>query len=368
MNLGTIIIIAILTLLLLYIIFKPYFIKYNTTLLFTGGLGTGKTLNAVKIGIRCYKKNAFKIKIKNYFIKKINKLKKHHNDRKTKQYEKGKKANIKYWQIKELHEIPRLITNIPVLIKKRKGKQIWSTQLTKDMMLLKQRIPEYSIVLIDELPQLVNQFNWNIKEVQYNVNEFATFFRHYIDGKLIMTGQADSEIVKQIRSKMNTYFHLSNFKKLFHFFYKCDICQFVASEIVDNVSIGFYEDNVKTTYGTLFTKHYDSRCYSQRYDKLPQCEYHVWNKYKTKTIIRFDEKYISPLDPPKNEQFKCNYINPNKRNCIKKIKQMKKQPSKFKQQTSNKIFIIRLKLALKKASITEVNEVYKIAELELKRR
>ena len=163
------------------------------------------------------------------------------------------------------------------------------------MLLLKERIPQLSVVIIDELPQLINQFNWSIKEVQENVNEFATFFRHYIGGKLIMTAQADSEIVKQIRSKMNTYYHLSNFRKFLFFFYKCDIAQFIASEIVDNVSIGFYEDNVKTIYGCLIGKNYDSRCYSERYNKLPKTEYKVWHKFKTNKIIRFS-KYVSPLD------------------------------------------------------------------------
>lgn len=45
-----------------------------------------------------------------------------------------------------------------------------------------------------------------------------------------------------------------------------------------------------------------------------------------------------------------------------------KQPSKFKQKTNNKIFLIKLKLALKQASNTEVVETYQIVKLELERR
>ena len=33
---------------ILFFIIKPYTIKYDTTLAFTGGLGSGKTLNATK--------------------------------------------------------------------------------------------------------------------------------------------------------------------------------------------------------------------------------------------------------------------------------------------------------------------------------
>lgn len=284
------IIIAILVTLILYVWLKPYFIKYDTTLLFTGGLGTGKTLNGVKTGLKIYKKTLFNIKFQNWRTKQINKIVKFHNNKKHKRKE---------WQIREYQELPRFITNIPVKIKGGRHEK-WSNVLTKEMLLLKERIPEYSVVLIDETPQLINQFNWNIPEVQYNVNEIMTFYRHYVGGKLILTAQADSEIVKQIRSKMNTYYHLSNFRKFLFFFYKCDICQFIASEIVDNVSAGFYEDNTKTIYGTLFRKHYDSRCYSIRYEKLKDGQYLRWGQFKTKKVIRFS-KYNSPLDEKEQE-------------------------------------------------------------------
>ena len=297
-----VIIIAIITILILYVWLKPYFIKYDTTLLFTGGLGTGKTLSAVKkTGIKIFKKMRLTVRFRNWKITQINKIKIIHNNRIKKQYErnldKGKRIHrkqCKFWELNTKYELPRFITNIPVRIRKGKHEE-WSTVLEKDMLLLKKRIPEYSVILIDEFPQLINQFNWSIKEVQDNVNEFATFFRHYIGGKLILTAQADSEIVKQVRSKMNTYYHLSNFRKFLFIFYKYDICQFIASEIVDNVSMGFYEDNTKTVYGCLLGKNYDSRCFSIRYDKLPPTTYKRWGQFKTKRIIRFS-KYESPLD------------------------------------------------------------------------
>ena len=293
------IIIGIITLVILYAIFKPYFIKYDTTLLFTGTLGGGKTLNAVKTGTKIYKKTLWDIKRKNFFIRQFNKIRKLHNKKVDKRINKHKKHTGKYWTIKDQYELPRLISNIPIRIKGGKH-EIWSNVLEKDMLLLKKRIPEYSVVIIDEIPQLINQFNWNIEEVQNNVNEFATFFRHYIGGKLIMTSQSDSQVVKQIRDKMNTFYWLSNFRKFLFFFYKCDVCQFISSDVVGNVNTGFVEDNTKTIYGTLFTKKYDSRCYSERYEKLKETEYLRWSRYKTKRIIRFS-KYNSPLDT-KTEQ------------------------------------------------------------------
>lgn len=294
MNLSVIIVIAIITIILLYVILKPYFIKYHSTLLFTGELGGGKTLNAVKTAIKVYKKTCFNIKIQNFINKQINKIVRKHNKNVDSRINKGKTKHIAYWDTRKIQPKPRLISNIPILINKRK--KIWSNVLTKDMLLLKERASEYSVFVIDEIPQLINQFNWNIEEVQHNVNEFATFFRHYYDGLLILTAQSDSQVVKQLRDKMNQFYWLSNFHKFLFFFYKCDICQFISSDVVGNVNTGFVEDNTKTIYGTLFTKHYDSRCYRNRLYILPETEYYTWCKYKTNKIIRFDKNYTSPLD------------------------------------------------------------------------
>lgn len=287
------IIIAIITIVILYVILKPYFVKYDTTLLFTGTLGGGKTLNAVKTGKKIYKKTLFSIKCHNWWMKRLNKIIKFHN-----------KHHKKQWQEKDLQELPRFISNIPVKLKGGRHEQ-WSNVLTKEMLVLAKdqngnlidKIPEYSVVLIDEIPQLVDQYNWNLKEVQENLNEFITFFRHYISGKLIMTSQSDSQVVKQIRDKMNTFYWLSNFRKILHFFYRCDVCQFISSDVVGNVNTGFVEDNTKTIYGTLFKKSYDSRCFSERYTCYPETQFKHWARYKTNKIIRFDN-YKSNLDTP----------------------------------------------------------------------
>ena len=301
---ALIIIIAIIVIVILYVILKPYFIKYDTTLLFTGTLGGGKTLNAVKTGTKIYKKTLFSIKCHNWWIRRFNSIRKLHNKKAEKRIAKGKKRFTKYWELVKEQELPRFISNIPVKLKGGKHEQ-WSNVLTKDMLILtkdekgnlKDKIPEYSVVLIDEIPQLVDQYNWNLKEVQENLNEFITFFRHYISGKLIMTSQSDSQVVKQIRDKMNTFYWLSNFRKIFHFFYRCDVCQFISSDVVGNVNTGFVEDNTKTIYGTLFTKKYDSRCFSERYTQYPETQFKRWARYKTNKIIRFDN-YKSNLDTP----------------------------------------------------------------------
>lgn len=254
-----------------YKFLKPYFIKHDTTILFCGGLGSGKTLNSVKQAIVLYKKNYSIWKIKRLWNRFINLFRKH------------KKA------FRE--EEPKLYSNIPIRIGKKQ-----SIQLTMEHLILKERINQKSVVLIDELPTLVNQFNWNIKKVKYNLNEFITFFRHYIGGYLVVNGQAESEIVKQVRVKLNSYYRTFNFKK-FLCFYRVYILHSTISENQTSNTQDFIEDNAKKTYG-IITKVYNTRAFKHRYDKVIKTNNEEWNSkdLSTNKIIRFEEDYKSDLD------------------------------------------------------------------------
>ena len=306
------IIFAIIVCLILYLIFKPYFIRLNCTLLFTGEMGAGKTYTAVDKAIKAYKGRYFKIWIKNHLRAWINNLITKRNKHIVKLL--GKKPNLKRktWSLLKYYKYPRLISNIPICIKHRKNKNkcIWSNVLEKEMLTFEKtlqneliKIPEGSVLLIDEIPQLVDQFNWDIPKVQNELNEFITFVRQYFNGVLVLTAQSESQTVKPIREKMNTFYKLSNWRKIFFFFYAVDVIQLSSSELVENHTDGFIEDNMKTTYGILHKHRYDSRCYSARYEDLPENQkykFKAWHQYKTKRIIRFDD-YISPLDPKDNK-------------------------------------------------------------------
>ena len=236
----------------LYKLIKPYFIKYDTTLLFTGGLGSGKSLSSVKTALCLYKRAVSKWKWKCFKIKFCNRFKKVENRR-------------------PLPDKPLLISNVPVCIrgKSRKRKAVYSCSLTREILTLRVRIPEASIVLIDELPLLVNQFNWNQKEVKSNLNEFIALFRHYVGGYLIVNGQAESEIVKQIRAKLNSGYWCFHFQK-FLCFYRYKVIHYMVSENMQSSATDFVEDSIKFTYGILpFRKIYDSRYMSERYKRVP---------------------------------------------------------------------------------------------------
>lgn len=272
---GSLVLIVIIVLLgfLFYKIFKPYFLKYDTTILFCGGLGSGKSMNSVKTSLVLYRKSCLKVKWLNFKIAIHNKLKRDN---------------------KEFYVKPKLYSNIPIRI----GKNKYSTELTLNNLTLKDRLVEYSVVFIDELPQVVNQFNWNLKEVQYNLNEFISYFRHYIGGYLICNGQAESEIVKQVRSKLNSYYWCFNFQKFLHFFYRVRILHSQITENEVSMSTEFIEDKTKWTYG-IINKNYNSRAFRLRYFNIKNLERN--NTYyksdlTTNKILRFDKNYKSPCD------------------------------------------------------------------------
>ena len=262
---------------------KPYYTKYETTQCYTGGLGQGKTLNAVKDCVSYIKRAQRKVKIHNWIIRFRNR-----------HFRKNKEDLLE-------QEIPQLYSNIPILLKKgRRGKKdIYCYKLTKEHLLLKNsnyRIEDGSCVFIDELPQFVNQFNWNIKEVQDNINEFITFYRHYIGGIFVFTAQSIDDVVVQIRRKMNTYYQLFGFQKILWIFYRCQIANLPTSDNITTVSTTFVEENTKWKYGLLIPKRYNSRCYAPRYDKITDSTHKRYIKDTTKKIIRAGN-YVSPLDP-----------------------------------------------------------------------
>ena len=52
--------------LILFFILKPYFIKYDTIICFTGGLGSGKSFNSSNVAVNLLKRMRIKIWIYNH--------------------------------------------------------------------------------------------------------------------------------------------------------------------------------------------------------------------------------------------------------------------------------------------------------------
>lgn len=323
-----IIILGVVLAFILYKIFKPYIIRHDTTLLFTGGLGSGKSLSSVKQAIVLIRKNRFlhykmhnhfKVKRKNWYLRIFNHFRKRNNEKWWNKLE-CKKIDLQTYKkhFKQLHvlaekrKLPQLYSNIPVHFKKHifSPKREWAQELTEAQLLCLEKQREYSVVLIDELPQFINQFNWNEELIQKNVNEYITFFRHYVGGYLIVNAQAVDDVVCQIRRKLNQATWCFNFKKhLFGLFYTIEMCDIMMSDQVSTMTTTFIEDNTRKCYGLFPPKNtYNTRCYSERYKN---CIIDYQNKrhknVKTNKVLRLIP-YISPLDDNTTEQEKENQI------------------------------------------------------------
>lgn len=280
--------------LLLFWLYKKFFnpaaINHDSTLLFTGGLGSGKSLNSVKYAKKAYRKvhRAWRI---DCWKRKV-----------------GAVFHRKDPNLVEFDEEPGLYSNIPIrigmpdLFHKHEGDEDWfathySRKLTRDMMVFKTRIPVGSVVFIDELPQFINQFQYDAAGVKDVLNEWITFFRHYIDGLFIANAQSLDEVECHIRRKLNTYYYCFDFQPLlFGLFYRVRILRNRVGDQSISIDSDYVEDNAKWHYGILAFKAYDSRCYRHRYDYVMDAHWGYFRDLCTDTILRFDDKYVSPLE------------------------------------------------------------------------
>lgn len=261
--------------------------KHDTTILFTGGLGSGKSLNSVKLARKLYNKNLFKWRVKKVLRVKI--LKKDFNEEK-----------------------PLFYSNIPILLKAKinikesvKNKRIkiektYSNMFNFNHIIFKERLNQKSVVLLDELPLLVNQYSFNLPEVKGNINEFITLFRHYVGGYLIINAQNETEIVKQIRSKLNSFYFCYDFKKYFNMFYSVKIKRRLVGDTTISTDNDL-ESEARSFHVGMLTKSYDNRCYRVRYfyvkdfnnnnfKSLQQIEVITFNKDKSYLQLLIDEQ------------------------------------------------------------------------------
>lgn len=314
------IILGLVGLFLLWKWLKPYVMKYDTTICVVGGLGSGKSLTSVKKAVVLIRRQRFiKYYCYNFFVKIGNGCKKFINririKNNVKRVVKGK-PNKPLLILKNKRKKPMLYSNIPIHFKQhfwtKNRDREWCKQLKASHLLCMEELREYSVVVVDELPQFINQFNWNEELIQKNVNEFITYFRHYVAGYFIVNAQSIDDVVVQIRRKLNQATWCFDFRKhLLGLFYTIRCCDIMLSDQVGTISTTFIEDNTKLQFG-LFPpkKTYDTRCYSERYKNIYQ-RYQVGDKFskiKTNKVLRL-MKYTSPLDDTttklqKEEQWK----------------------------------------------------------------
>ena len=256
----------ILIAIVLFLIFvKPYLIHYDTVILFTGGLGSGKSLVSSGIALKLLKRNRLKVWWYN--------LMPWHREKKPK---------------------PQMYSSIPFRISRKE----WATQLTASHMLMTAKISPMSVVFVDEISLFLDQMTIKFPASE-NVEEFATLFRHYTKGGyLVMNTQNSNKVNFHFRYCVNEALNLMHFKKwlpFFPVFYTVRVRNISLADDIKTIEQGNKEDNMRLMFGLmpLLLRHYDTYCFSDRYRTVPTRSEKIYSKLKTCKLLKCPSTKVS---------------------------------------------------------------------------
>ena len=253
----TFFILLIVLVIVLFLFFK--FIKgfakisYNQVLGIFGGVKSGKTLLGVRIAIKQFKisqkywsKKKRRVIYLNFLISIVNRF---------------RKNKIK---LKELPLMPQFYSNIPIKVSKKYG---MSLRVNKELFKLKEKLPNGSIMLLDEFGTIASQYGYTEEQIRTDISEFVRFYGHYTKNKglLIVIDQSTDRILKEVRVALGAVYETSDFSKI-GFIGKQKIIKYQNSI---QVEYAVQKEQIKNKYYLLFKKNYDPYCYSERVKDLP---------------------------------------------------------------------------------------------------
>lgn len=248
----TLIAIIIILIILLKIIKGYAKISYNQVLGIFGGVKSGKTLLAVKTALKQFKisqkywqRKKRKIVYYNVMITLLNKF---------------KKKKLAY---KEIPLIPQFYSNIPIRVNKKYG---MSLKVSKEILLLKEKIPNGSIMLLDEFGTIASQYGYTEEQIRTDISEFVRFYGHYTKqkGLLIVIDQSTDRILKEVRVSLGAIYETSEFSR-FGFIGKQKIIKY---QNTIQTEYAVQKEQIKNKYYLLLKKNYDPYCYSERVNNL----------------------------------------------------------------------------------------------------
>lgn len=257
----------------------------DTVIAFSGGLGSGKTFLSVRTALRALRWSRF------------------------------------LWRLdKILHPVtrrtdprPELYSSIPIrtvtgIFRK---KETFSYKLTPEILLLQERIPPRSVVMIDEIGSFMSQFEYRAVNAD-RLDEFVRLFRHYtLGGKFICNDQCSENIVLQVRRRLNTVYNLMRFRKVpllpvWH----CRVRNILISEEIKTVQTERHaEDEFQILLGLMPSKsrkNYDTYCYSRRYLRLWKTRTGRYTELKKDDLlknptVKVADRIENPLPPKPKE-------------------------------------------------------------------
>jgi len=262
------IILLVLVVILTIVIVRQYIGSYTVgdenIVLFSGAPGTNKTYLCVKYAIKRYNKQIFK-----YYLKRL-------------------KNKVLFWRKKEDLEKPRLYSNIPI----RLSKKDWSYKLDKEHLLLVKKINKGSVIVLDEIGEVANQYSYNNVLVQVNFQELVRFVRHYgQEWYIYTTEQAIENVVVQVRRRIALNLILYKLRKYPFRFFKV----LLKEEIINSPAMSLTpSEQVHYVFGRYKKekkKYYDTHCYSERYKPIKE-ESEQWNRYKTDIYLMIEKNEV----------------------------------------------------------------------------
>lgn len=254
---------VIFLLILIIIIIVLYFfnfkrLKISSINMFTGQLKTGKSALSLRYALFYYKSA-----VRNYYIKKIMNYCMY---------------NFGYYQDIEK---PLLYSNIPLGIN--------YVPLTKDILLRRERIAYKSIVFIDEMSLIADNYDFKDKQFNEQVKLFFKLFGHMSrGGKLFINTQNIEDNHYIVKRCINQYLYIHHKIRL-PLISIFKVREMIYNEGVQNIVNNDAEEDLKTIIISNSTfKKYDCYCYSILTDNL-----HYQNKYfkrlykKIRNILTF---------------------------------------------------------------------------------
>lgn len=260
------VVLLIVAVVVLFVVIRPYCLKYDNIVCFTGSLGSGKSLNSTNTAVVLLRRQRAAVRWYNLF---------HPRHKKEK---------------------PMLYSNIPIRI----GFKEYSLKLTNEHLLMKKRIVPKSVVYLDEVDQFASQLEWknpNLARINSksggNFDEFVRLFRHYTyGGYLVFNTQSIDNVVLNIRRRMGSYVNLMNCRTFGipiiapRLFYVCKCRHISISEDIKTVEEKNKEDNYSNLYGFMpLFRRYDTYCYSGKYETVPYGDELRWARMKTNDVI-----------------------------------------------------------------------------------
>lgn len=214
-------------------------LKIPSVYLITGAVKTGKTFLSVHLAKKQYRKAVFKWYFRYLF------------------------AVITH---RERPKKPMLYSNI---------KLRWTrfNRFTLNILERKVRIPDKSVVLLDEASLIADSMLFADKDINNRLMLFVKLWGHYShNGSLIINTQALSDLHFSFKRCINNYCYIYNSTKL-PFITIMKVREMMYSDDKNNIT-NIYNDDLELSMRTLIVfnkvyKSYDSCCYSIFTDDLP---------------------------------------------------------------------------------------------------